>query len=237
MKRFFHCVSILLLFELAFASRDTLYYDVTVFGIRCGKISYSSEKENISITALSSGLIEYFYPFKNYYHTSFDTLTFGIRNYKKTTKQGDFKQRLSGEWDSSTENFTYDGLDSFKRGDSCMTVFTFLERLNRENSEQLDTKWFPIEHEGSLFKSRVLLAGTEKILINGDSIMSNHLRLDLIPDDKEIKMLDRSDYFSQNITHPEAIKQIWVERKPPGKILKASVKIGPITITATITDK
>ena len=237
MKRFLHCVSVLLLFELAFSSTDTLHYDVTVFGIRCGKISYSSEKENISITALSSGLIEYFYPFKNDYHTSFDTLTFGIRSYKKTVKQGDFKQRLYGKWDSSTEEFTYDNFDSFKRADSCMTIFTLLERLNRENPEKLDTKWFPIEHEGSLYRSRVLLAGTEKILINGDSIVSNHLRLDLIPDDREIKMLDRSDYFSQNITHSESIKQIWVERKPSGKILKASVKIGPITITATITNK
>ena len=115
-----------------------------------------------------------------------------------------------------------------------MTIFTFLERLNRKSSEDLDTQWFPLEHEGNMFKSRVLLADTSELIINGHSFMCNHFRLDLLPDDKEIKMLDRSDYFSHNITRPDAVKQIWVERKPSGKILKASVKIGPITVTATL---
>jgi len=234
MNKIFRFVSFLLLCELLFGYGDTLYYDVTVFGITCGKISYISEKEDVSITAVSSGLVEYFYPFKNDYHTSFDTLSFGVRHYKKISRQGEFKHRLSGNWDNSIGEFTYEKFESFKRPDFCMTIFTFLERLNRDNFENLDTRWFPLEHEGNLFKSRVLLADTSEIVLNGNSFMSNHFRLDLIPDDKEIKMLDQSDYFSQNISHPEALKQIWVERKPSGKILKASVKIGPITVTATI---
>ena len=69
---------------------------------------------------------------------------------------------------------------------------------------------------------------------DGDSILCNHFRLDLIPSNNQIKTLDRSDYFSQNITRPEAIKQIWVEKKIPGRIMEASVKIGPITVTATL---
>ena len=98
----------------------------------------------------------------------------------------------------------------------------------------LDTQWFHIEHEGNLFKSRVLIADTIKIGPKERSVLCNYFRLDLIPKNDQIKMLDRSDYFSQNITRPEAIKQIWVEQKSPGRIMEASVKIGPITVTATL---
>lgn len=234
MNRIFHLIVLWAGLGTVFGYSDTLHYDLTIFGITCGEISYISEKDKMAVTAQSSGFVEYFYPFKNDYNTSFDTLSFGVRHYKKITRQGEFKQRLSGNWDKSLEEFTYDKLESFKRADSCMTIFTFLERLNRKSSEDLDTQWFPLEHEGNMFKSRVLLADTSELIINGHSFMCNHFRLDLLPDDKEIKMLDRSDYFSHNITRPDAVKQIWVERKPSGKILKASVKIGPITVTATL---
>ena len=64
--------------------------------------------------------------------------------------------------------------------------------------------------------------------------MRSIFRFELIPKSNTIKMLNRTDYFSQNITHPEAIKQIWVSKAPKKKILKASVKIGLIEIIATL---
>ena len=221
--------------SLLFGSVDTLYYDLTIFGIKCGEIIYHyPENDKLYITARSSGLINYFFPFRNDYNTSFDTSSYEIRHCKKIIRQGEFKQRLSGKWDASSNKVVYEKLGSFQRPDSCMNLFTFFARLNREHGDLLDTQWFPVEHEGSLFKSRVLIADRVKMEFDGDSILCNHFRLDLIPSNNQIKMLDRSDYFSQNITRPEAIKQIWVEKKIPGRIMEASVKIGPITVTATL---
>ena len=221
--------------SLLFGSVDTLYYDLTIFGIKCGEIIYHyPENDKLYITARSTGLIDYFFPFRNDYNTSFDISSYGIRHYKKIVRQGEFKQRFSGKWDSSLNEIVYDKFDSFQRADSCMTIFTFLARISREPGGLIDTQWFTMEHEGNLFKSRVLIADTVKIKSSGNTILCNHFRLDLIPSNNQIKMLDRSDYFSQNITRPEAIKQIWVEQKPPGRIMEASVKIGPITVTATL---
>ena len=207
--------------SLLFGSVDTLYYDLTIFGIKCGEIIYHyPENDKLYITARSTGLIDYFFPFRNDYNTSFDTSSYEIRHCKKIIRQGEFKQKLSGKWDASSNKVVYEKLGSFQRPDSCMNLFTFFARLNREH--------------GDLFKSRVLIADRVKMEFDGDSILCNHFRLDLIPSNNQIKMLDRSDYFSQNITRPEAIKQIWVEQKTPGRIMEASVKIGPITVTATL---
>ncbi len=236
MKPNVYVTTIWLSLSLLFGSGgDTLHYNLTVFGIKCGELSYVYPQEDLLIiTAHSTGLIDYIFPFRNDYNTTFDTSSYGLRYYKKTVRQGEFKQRLTGKWDSSSKEIVYEKFESFQRPDSCMNLFTFFAMLNRENGNFLDTQWFPLEHEGNLFKSRVLIADTSKIKFGGDSILCNHFRLDLIPTDEQIKMLDQSDYFSQNITRPEAIKQFWVERTYPGRIMKASVKIGPITVNATL---
>jgi len=221
--------------SVLFGSVDTLYYDLTVFGVKCGEISYLYPQNNrLLITARSTGLIDYIFPFVNNYDTIFDTSFYGAQHYNKLIQQGDFKQQISGEWDDSLKKFVYEKLESFQRPDSCMNLFSFLARLNKERGNILDTQWFSVEHEGSLFKSRVLIADTITMESRGRSVLCNHFRLDLIPINDRIKMLDRSDYFSQNITRPEAIKQVWVEQNNLRRIMKASVKIGPLSVVATL---
>jgi len=221
--------------SVLFGSVDTLYYDLTIFGIKCGEISYLyPQKNRLLITARSTGLIDYIFPFENNYDTTFDTSFYGVQYYNKLIRQGNFKQQVSGEWDGSSKKIVYEKLESFQRPNSCMNLFSFLARLNKERSDMLDTQWFPVEHEGNLFKSRVLIADTIKMESGGRSVLCNHFRLDLIPLNDQIKMLDRSDYFSQNITRPEAIKQVWVEQNNLRRIMKASAKIGPIAVVATL---
>ena len=221
--------------SILFGSVDTLHYDLTVFGIKCGEISYLYPQNNqLFITTYSTGIVDYIFPFKNDYNTTFDTSFYGVKHYNKIIRQGEFKQRLAGKWDAVSKKFKYEKLESFQRPDSCMNLFTFFARLNKERGDMLDTQWFPVEHEGNLFKSRVLIADTITMESSGLSVLCNHFRFDLIPLNDQIKMLDRSDYFSQNIIRTEAIKQVWVEQNNPRRIMKASVQIGPITITATL---
>ena len=235
MKLRFYVITLGVSLSVLFGSVDTLYYDLTVFGIKCGEISYLYPQNNrLLITARSTGLIDYIFPFENDYDTIFDTSFYGVRHYNKHIRQGDFKQQVSGKWDGSSKKIVYEKLESFHRPDSCMNLFSFLARLNKERGDMLDTQWFPIEHEGGLFKSRVLIADTIKVRSGGRSVLCNHFRLDLIPINDQIQMFDRSDYFSQNITRSEAIMQVWVEQNNLRRIMKASVKIGPVAVTATL---
>jgi len=235
MRLKFYVTTLGISLSVLFGSVDTLYYDLTVFGIKCGEISYLYPQNNrLLITARSTGLFDYIFPFDNDYDTRFDTSFYGVQYYNKHIRQGDFKQKVSGKWDGSSKKFVYEKQESFQRPDSCMSLFSFLARLNKERGNVLDTQWFPVEHEGSLFKSRVLIADTIKMKSGGRSVLCNHFRLDLIPINDQIKMFDRSDYFSQNITRSGAIKQIWVEQNNLRRIIKASVKIGPIAVVATL---
>ncbi len=235
MKKIYYFILYLSLLEFAFGYGDTLFYNLSVYGLKCGELSYTSQENNrLTIKTNSSGLINYIFPFKNEYDVLFDSSTFIINNYSKNIKQGEFKQKLKGEWNPSTNSIEYENLSSFKRPNPCLSIFSFLFMLNQKSYKYLDTKWFDLEHEGNLFKSRVLLSESVNLTYNGKSISSHHFRFDLIPKSNTIKMLNRTDYFSQNITHPEAIKQIWVSKAPKKKILKASVKIGIIEIIATL---
>jgi hypothetical protein len=219
---------------LLFGNNVSQIYDLTVLGIKIGEVTYSyPSKDQIIISAHSVGIIDYFFPFKNDYITTYDTLSYGLRSYKKVIHQGEFKQRVSGLWNDETGEFEYKKHDSITLPDSCMNIFIFLEKLSRTPDSLIDTQWFPLEHEGNYFKTRVLLADTDQVKLNNDSILCNHFRLDLMPENELKKMFDQTDYFSQNIIHPEAVKQIWVEKKSPGQIVKASVKSGFITVIAT----
>ena len=95
--------------SLLFGSVDTLYYDLTIFGIKCGEIIYHyPENDKLYITARSTALVDYFFPFRNDYNTSFDTSSYKIQHCKKIIRQGEFKQKLSGIWDASLNKVVYE---------------------------------------------------------------------------------------------------------------------------------
>ena len=73
--------------SVLFGSVDTLHYDLTIFGIKCGEISYLYPQNNqLFITTYSTGIVDYIFPFKNDYNTTFDTSFYGVKHYNKIIK-------------------------------------------------------------------------------------------------------------------------------------------------------
>ena len=74
-------------------------YTLTIWGFKVGYVSIEdTESLSINITAKSTGITDYFWPFNNQYKASFAPVTFGFQTFEKKIVQGTFKQNLQGEW-------------------------------------------------------------------------------------------------------------------------------------------
>jgi hypothetical protein len=114
------------------------------------------------------------------------------------------------------------------------TIFTLLARVQKESVEALDTKWFPMDHDGELFSARFLWADTSTISIANSTILCDHYRLDIKAQDDVTSTPEQSDYFMNNIVSPEVVRQIWVEKNGLRRIIQATVNIYGIKIIAKI---
>mgnify|MGYP004061625121 CR=1 FL=1 len=208
-----------------------------------GKTDYQNEfivnsveknnPESIQISTKSTGLINYFWPFDNLYKTTFDTVTYGIRFYEKKIHQGEFKQKLKGMWMPEQRGVLYE-TSLARRPNDCQTIFTILALVSRQKAKDLDTKWYQMEHEGELFNARLLWADSINVWTGNDSILCDHYRLDIDSTENKIKILDQTDYFSENITRSNLIKQLWVEKSGEKKIIQASAQISGLAMKAII---
>ena len=121
--------------------------------------------------------------------------------------------------------------------DSIQNIFTLLARVSYQSAKSLDTKWFPMNHEGAPHRARLLWAGTEALEINDVDILCDHYRLDIEEIDEISIDITPYDYFTDHITSTEAVRQLWVEKTGQKRIIKASVSIYGMTVTAKIQNK
>ena len=213
-------------------------YTLTIWGFKVGYVSIEdTESLSINITAKSTGITDYFWPFNNQYKASFAPVTFGFQTFEKKIVQGTFKQNLQGEWSDERGGILYKKT-FVKRDKKCQTIFSVLYRVQQESPSILDTKWFQTEHEGELFNVRLLLADSLNIWAGNDSVFCDHYRIDIkATSEKQIKILDKTDYFHENITHPKLTKQLWVEKHGERRIIQASVKMTGVTLKAVINNE
>ena len=209
-------------------------YNLTVLGIKIGEINLEkNNRESIQISTKSTGPINYLWPFDNLYKTTFDTVTYGIRLYEKKIHQGEFKQKLGGVWIPGQRGVLY-GTTLVGRPNDCQTIFTLLAQVSRQKAKDIDTKWYSMEHEGELFRARLLWADSINVWTGNDSILCDHYRLDIDSTENKIKILDQTDYFSENITQSNLIKQLWVEKSGEKKIIQASAQMSGLAMKAII---
>ena len=212
-------------------------YNLTVWGIKIGEINLKkNNSESIQISTKSTGLIYYFWPFDNLYKTTFDTVTYGIRFYEKKIHQGEFKQKLKGVWMPEQKGVLY-GTSLARRPDDCQTIFTFLARVSSQKAKDLDTKWYQMEHEGELFRARLLWADSINVWTGNDSIFCDHYRLDIEETEGATIKVSHWDYFTDHVASHEALRQIWVEKNDKRRIIQASVSIYGMTVKAKIQEK
>jgi len=213
-------------------------YKVTMLYFPCAEVSMSfPQPDQIRFTTRTKGIIDYIWPVDNEYVTTFDTTTFALREYSKTVKQGTFEQTFHSQYNLEKGTLDFPSESRF-RPREIQSIFTLLARAQRETVAELDTRWFTLDHEGRLFKGRFLWADSVNINALGKEIPCDHYRLDLIPLEQsaEEPILTHSDYFMSNIIADNAVRQLWVERGAPRRIIKASVTVYGIPVEALITN-
>jgi hypothetical protein len=66
------------------------------------------------------------------------------------------------------------------------------------------------------------------------NILCDHFRLDLIPNEDNECLLEKSDYFMKNIVAENTVRQLWVEKNNNKRIIKASAMVYGFPLEAII---
>jgi len=199
-------------------------YKLTCFGIHIADINqiiYENGKVEYDIQ--SRGITDLIWPTNNNYYTSFDTETFNLKSWGKKVEQGLHKSSLDAKVDSINNVLKY-GQESIETGDSIYTIFTMLAMVQVLPFDNLDTKWFPYEHQGKIGKSRFLWSDSSMLWSGKDSIMCDHYRMDINILDSTFSIKGKGDYFMKNIVDENYVKELWIQRGKKRKIIKARVK-------------
>jgi hypothetical protein len=103
--------------------------------------------------------------------------------------------------------------------------------------DSIDTKWFELENEGTLYKARPLWNDTTTLTIDRDKYFCNHYRLDLKINDDSSKMFDETDYFNDLFFDINSIRQLWIENwQKQRRLVKITIKNTLIDLEIAITD-
>ena len=217
-------------------SNNHLYaedYRIYLLGIPIVEVSMESSTNSLDFSTKTVGFIHSIWPIDNHYQTEYDSISFGIRKYTKFIHQGNYKGELNCIFETDGSQLNYNG-QSVTVADSIQNIFTLLARISYQSAEHLDTKWYPMDHEGTPHRARFLLVGTDKVEVDGLGILCDHYRLDIEKTAETSVHVSPYDYFTDHVAMPKALRQIWVEQGGEKKIMKASVSLYGITITAEI---
>ena len=89
---------LILFIIICFASGQS--YSVSVFGIPAADVEQTiHDSGKIEFTSQNRGIFDLFWPAKNVYDAIYDSNSFALKNWSKTVKQGEFKQKVSGKVD------------------------------------------------------------------------------------------------------------------------------------------
>ena len=211
-------------------------YRIYLLGIPIVNVSMESSKNALSFHTKTIGIIHSIWPVDNHYYTHYDSISFGIQQYTKSINQGGHSGELNCYFDSNDTLLNYNG-KSIVVTDSVQNIFTLLSRVSHQSVELIDTKWFPMNHEGQPHRARFLWAGTDTIKVNNVDIVCDHYRLDIERVDGKSLKISPWDYFTDHVASDEALRQIWVEQNGKRRIAKATISIYGMTATAEIQDK
>ena len=211
-------------------------YTVSIFGIPIVNVTMiQNNATSLSFETKTVGVFDVVWPLNNKYSVTFDSTSFGIQTYEKNIDQGEFTQPLSAVYNNKLHALDYKDGPSISREKSCKTILSLLAWAQNSPSDRSDAKWFPMEHEGDLYDSRLLLADTPFLNIFEDSTLTDHYRLDLKLKEPG-KFLDRTDYFMEHIVMPGMVKQLWIEHEYPYRIIQASVSVWNLDVKALINE-
>ena len=231
-----HFYSLILIISVFCVKLFAEDYRIYLLGIPIVNVSMESSNNALSFHTETLGMFHYICPVDNHYFTHYDSISFGIRQYTKSIHQGSYKGELNCTFEPNGSQLNYNR-QSVAVVDSIQNIFTLLARVSYQSVEDLDTKWFPMNHEGVPHRARFLWAGTDTLDINNADMVCDHYRLDIEKAKGEFVQVSPWDYFTDHVSSSKAIRQIWVEQNEKQRIIKATVSIYGMTVTAEIQEK
>ena len=210
-------------------------YTISIFGLPIAEVKQTrSHHSTISFETRNTGIADLIWPAKNFYSAQFDSASFGIRGWDKKIRQGEFKKKLSVDFNPATTELVYGSKNKVQITDKTQTIFTLLAMVQTADYRELDTHWFPFEHEGQLGKARLVWSDTTTINYRKNKELCDHYRLDIIIDDDSGKFWEKSDYFMGEIIASGIVRQLWVSRETQKRIIQASIKTMGLPLIALI---
>ena len=210
-------------------------YTISIFGLPIAEVKQTrSHHSTISFETRNTGIADLIWPAKNFYSAQFDSASFGIRGWGKKIRQGEFKKKLSVDFNPATTELVYGSKNKVQITDKTQTIFTLLAMVQTADYRELDTHWFPFEHEGQLGKARLVWSDTTTINYRKNKELCDHYRLDIIIDDDSGKFWEKSDYFMGEIIASGIVRQLWVSRETQKRIIQASIKTMGLPLIALI---
>jgi len=198
-------------------------YEIKTFGLNIAIVNQKIINNKIIYSVKSDGLFDFFWPFKNYYSSVFDSTNYNIINLEKKISQENYNFKLKGEIDS-LGNLIYNKDYLIKLNSDTKNIFSLFAMIQRKPYFFLDTKWFNYEHEGNIGKARFLWADSSSIWNGNDSILCDHYRLDIKITKPLNDLFKESDYFMKNIINENMVREFWVSKKKPNYIVLVSIK-------------
>ena len=211
-------------------------YRIYLLGIPIVEVSMESSTNSLDFSTQTVGFFHSIWPIDNYYKTEYDSISFGIRKYTKSIHQGNYKGKLDCDYDPASSNLNYAD-QSVAVVDSIQNIFTLLARVSYQSYKDIDTQWFPMNHEGIPNRARFLWIGTETVKVSGVEVLCDHYRLDIEQTKEDSIHISPYDYFTDHVASTDALRQLWVEKMGERRIIQASVTVYGITLTAEIQDE
>ena len=207
-------------------------YSISIFGFHAADVNLIRDSTSTEFKTNNRGLFDLIWPTSNIYRTSFNQTDISLKNWNKTIKQGPYEITLSGTL--NTDGYMeYKDNKTIKIKSGTHTIFTMLELVNSRDKEYLDTKWFSYEHEGSLGRARFIWADSSNQWTGQDSVSCDHYRFDIEINDST-QYIRTNDYFMNNIISPSCIRELWISKADPKRIILAKISIKSIPVLARI---
>ena len=188
---------------------------------------------SVNFSTKSIGIIDYIWPIDNTYHTIYQTKTYSVDHYSKIINQGRLKGELGCNYLYEKAMINCNNTLIPKLDSSVQNIFTLLAMVSKKSQELVDAIWIPMDHEGAKFKGRFIFIDTLDIKLGNQNILCEHYRLDIIPVDSNNNKFV-SDYFMDHIALENTLRQLWISKNNPRRIVKASVELYGIKMLAEI---
>ena len=228
-------IQLLFIIVLLYGNIRCQKYDVTIWGLHVGTAELQQEKdEDITFILKSNDFIDYILPINLIYYSKFNKNNYTIVETKKTTEQKTEEQNYEAILKS--ENLlVYNVQDSIHLEQNTHSLLSLFVKLMNSPVDSIDTKWFNLENEGILYKTRLLWNDTTTILINNENILCDHYRLDLKMLDDDKKLFEKTDYFNELFFDINSVRQIWIEKwQKQQRIIKITIKNNLVNLRIAI---